>query len=80
MNDELSIHSSTILNADMYIIQNFWLFGVKLQILGGRICRAILVGWKKKRKKNQPVSSADDEKIGCLNSPKAAFNFLSSYL
>lgn len=34
----------------------------------------------KKKKKNQPVSSADEEKIGCLNSPKAAFNFLSSYL
>lgn len=43
MNDELSIHSGTILNADMPTIQNFWLFGVNLQILGGGICSAILV-------------------------------------
>lgn len=79
MNDELSIHSGTILNADMPTIHNFWLFGVNLQILGGGICSAILVRGGGE-KKNQPVSSADDEKIGCLNSPKAAFNFLSSYL
>lgn len=51
MSDELNTHPRTILNVTMYTIQNFWLFGVKLWILGGRIHNAILVGWKKKKKK-----------------------------
>lgn len=81
MSDELNTHPRTILNVAMYTIQNFWLFGVKLWILGGRIHNAILAGWKKKKKKSkQPVSSADNQEIGWLNSLKAAFNFLSSYL
>lgn len=49
MNDELSIHSGIILKADMPTIPIFWLFGGKLQILGGGICSAILVrGGEKK--------------------------------
>lgn len=35
---------------------------------------------EKKKKSKQPVSSADNQEIGWLNSLKAAFNFLSSYL